>query len=36
MPNTFNLSKTEFAAYLDCPLKFYLQKEQNFQLKEGC
>lgn len=35
MSNDFNLSKTEFTAYLDCPLKFYLQKEQHLTTKEG-
>ncbi len=35
MPNTFNLSKTEFTAYLECPIKFYLQKEQNLTTKQG-
>ncbi|MHA1185307.1 MAG: RecB family exonuclease [Candidatus Heimdallarchaeota archaeon] len=31
----FNLSKTEFVSYLDCPLKFYLLKQQNLHTKEG-
>ncbi len=31
----FNLSKTEFTAYLECSLKFYLLKQQNQQMKEG-
>ncbi|MGC9780513.1 MAG: PD-(D/E)XK nuclease family protein [Candidatus Heimdallarchaeota archaeon] len=30
-----NLSKTEFIAYLDCPLKFYLLKQQNLYTKQG-
>ena len=32
---TFNLSKTEFVSYLDCPLKFYLLKQQNLHTKQG-
>ena len=31
---TFNLSKTEFTAYLECPLKFYLMKQQNLFTKK--
>jgi len=31
----FNLSKTEFTAYLDCSLKFYLLKKQNQKCEEG-
>ncbi len=30
-----NLSKTEFTVYLECPLKFYLLKQQNQHMKEG-
>jgi len=30
-----NLSKTEFAAYLECPLKFYLMKQQNQNTTHG-
>jgi len=30
-----NLSKTEFVAYLDCPLKFYLLKQQNLYTRQG-
>ena len=30
-----NISKTEFAAYLECPLKFYLMKQQNQQTSHG-
>ena len=35
MNQIFNLSKTEFTAYLECPLKFYLMKQQNQFTKEG-
>ncbi|MFX1538448.1 MAG: PD-(D/E)XK nuclease family protein [Promethearchaeota archaeon] len=35
MFNDFNLSKTEFKAYLECPLKFYLIKSQNYNLPLG-
>jgi len=31
----FNLSKTEFIAYLTCPLKFYLIKSGNYNLPYG-
>ena len=30
-----NISKTEFTAYLECPLKFYLMKQQNLDPAEG-
>ncbi|MBN1330478.1 MAG: PD-(D/E)XK nuclease family protein [Candidatus Heimdallarchaeota archaeon] len=32
---TFNLNKTEFTAYLDCSLKFYLLKQQNQRCDHG-
>ncbi len=35
MNHLFNLSKTEFAAYLECPIKFYLVKQQNLYTEEG-
>ena len=35
MMMVFNLSKTEFTAYMDCPLKFYLLKQQNQKCEEG-
>lgn len=32
---TFNLNKTEFIAYLDCPLKFYIIKSLNLGILYG-
>ena len=32
---TFNLSKTEFIAYLECPLKFYIIKSMNQGMSYG-
>jgi len=32
---TFNLSKTEFIAYLECPMKFYIIKSMNYGISYG-